>query len=148
MRLTILFTVLSLAPTSLFSQSCRSSDYLSYHAEGGTTTSTYSSQNAPEDGQFPVVVERDPNPPYPSASCVEPMRLRNTDPNKFVRVTFSLTYRSVGPSCSPGEQVTMEQRTLGPGQTLYIGCTQFHFAGSFCFEERRWSVVSAEYVTN
>ncbi|HVI33236.1 hypothetical protein [Phenylobacterium sp.] len=97
----------------------------------------------------PIVrLEVDPFPEFPDPRCLSPMRLRNeTAGFRRVSVTYRMDYKGVGPGCevewsAPPE--TVELAGAGnPGHWGRLGCSVYVPTGSFCREERKWTVLSA-----
>lgn len=100
------------------------------------------------DPQPIVRLEVDPFPEFPDARCLSPMRLRNeTAGFRRVSVTWRMDYKGVGPGCdvqwsAPPETVTLAGAG-SPGHWRRLGCSVYVPTGSFCREERKWTVLSA-----
>lgn len=89
-----------------------------------------------------VYIEIDPAPEYPSARCLEPMRVRNSNPRPVV-VSLRLEYSSVGPGSLCQARWTHDFSVrLGASSHAYLGCSVNLFEGSPCAEHRRWSVLA------
>lgn len=100
------------------------------------------------DPQPIVRLEVDPFPEFPGARCLSPMRLRNeTAGFRRVSVIWRMDYKGVGPGCdvqwsAPPETVTLAGAG-SPGHWRRLGCSVYVPTGSFCREERKWTVLSA-----
>ncbi|WP_334164016.1 hypothetical protein [Phenylobacterium sp.] len=100
------------------------------------------------DPQPIVRLEVDPFPEFPDARCLSPMRLRNeTAGFRRVSVTWRMDYKGVGPGCDVQWSAPPETAVLAgagsPGHWRRLGCSVYTPTGSFCREERKWTVLSA-----
>ena len=115
---------------------------------GCAAASGMSDQAAAKGDPTPFVyVERDPAPEFPDARCLDPMRLRNqTAGFRRVSVTYRMDYKGVGPGCEVQWSQTHSTELAGagsPGHWQRLGCSVYVPTGSFCREERKWTILSA-----
>lgn len=94
-----------------------------------------------------VVIEEDPDPPFPSPFCNIPKRVRNEEAY-HVYVRYAETYKAEGPRryCSGDARTSIHETVLGPRGHEYLGCATYQTPSMWCKERRQWAVISASRV--
>lgn len=93
-----------------------------------------------------VQIEPDPTVHDPTARCIDPQRIRNTNAYPVI-ATYELHYWGEGPSplCDADwktqETIRLEREGLAAAYR-YLGCSQTFLAGSLCVERRQWQILA------
>jgi hypothetical protein len=91
-----------------------------------------------------VFVEPDPNPEFPDAACMTPMRVRNGE-RYPVTVRLLASFKSEGSRQYCTNQVITEpepfDRVLAPFESQHLGCSWYKTANMMCTELRSWKPV-------